>query len=105
MAEKKQKQKNTFQKTEDMSFSIKDDSGFQKGGNAVYQARDGNAKKEGQEHEQGRKKQRNQSEFFDVENKIASSKAAPDIATKSEENTFGQNVQKLGAETEKENHV
>ena len=98
MAEKKQKQKNTFQKTEDMSFSIKDDSGFQKGGNAVYQARDGNAKKEGQEHEQGRKKQRNQSEFLDVENKIASSKAAPDIATKSEENTFGQNVQKSNAE-------
>ena len=127
MAEKKKKQKSTFQKQADISFSIKDDSGFQKGGNAVYQARDGNAKKEGQEHEQGRKKQRNQSEFLDVENKIASSKAAPDIATKSEENiisqdmgrnsqgknlskshekkvyqdTFGQNVQKLDIEPEK----
>ena len=124
MAEKKQKQKNTFQKPEDRDFGKKEDSGFQKGGNAVYQARDGNTKKEGQELEQGRKKQRNQSEFFDVENKIASSKEEPDIATKSEENiisqdmgrnsqgknlskshakkvyqdTFGQNVQKSNAE-------
>ena len=124
MAEKKQKQKNTFQKPEDRDFGKKEDSGFQKGGNAVYQARDGNTKKEGQELEQGRKKQRNQSDFFDVENKIASSKEEPDIATKSEENiisqdmgrnsqgknlskshakkvyqdTFGQNVQKSNAE-------
>lgn len=82
MAEKKKKQKNTFQKPEDADFHKKEDSGFQKDGNAVFQARDGNTQKAAPELEQGKNLSKTH-------------------AKKGYQDTFGQNVQKLGTETEK----
>ncbi len=79
MAEKKKKQKNTFQKPEDVDFHKKEDSGFQKGGNAVFQERDGNTKRAGQEFEQGKN-------------------LAKSHAKKAYQDTFGQNVQKSDTE-------
>ena len=79
MAEKKKKQKNTFQKPEDADFHKKEDSGFQKGGNAVFQARDGNTQKAGQELEQGKNLSKSH-------------------AKKAYQETFGQNVQKSDVE-------
>ena len=51
MAEKKQKQKSTFQKPADVDFHKKEDSGFQKGSHAVIQPGAGNTQKAGQEFE------------------------------------------------------
>ena len=100
MAEKKKK--STFQKQSDNDFGKKEDSGFRKGSNVVFQARDGDVKKSGQRFEQGRKMQRNHSEFVDIADKISSSEVVPNVEAQREKNTFGQNVQKLGAEVKKE---
>lgn len=79
MAEKKKKQKNTFQKPEDADFHKKEDSGFQKDGNAVFQARDSNTQKAGPELEQGKNLSKSH-------------------AKKAYQETFGQNVQKSDVE-------
>ena len=96
MAEKKRKQRNTFQKPEVADFHKKEDSGFQKGGNAVFQSRAGNAQKAGQEFEQDKKRnrtQRNQSEFFDVADNVITNKNTSDIVTQSEKNSFIQETE------------
>ena len=79
MAEKKRKQRNTFQKPEVADFHKKEDSGFQKGGNAVFRARDGNRQKAAPEFEQGKNLSKSH-------------------AKKAYQDTFGQNVQKSDVE-------
>ena len=136
MAEKNKKQKNTFQKPEVADFHKKENSGFQKGGSAVFQARDGNTQKAGQELEQGKnlsishaKKayqdtfgqnvqksdvEPGKGETFDfIRNENTFSEQAKEVvetqtgrisknqSQKVYQDTFGQNVQKLSAETEK----
>lgn len=93
MAEKKRKQKNTFQKPEVADFHKKENSGFQKGGNADFQSGAGSTQKAGQEFEQDKKRnrtQRNQSEFFDVADNVIANKDTSDIVTQSEKNSFTQ---------------
>ena len=79
MAEKKKKKKNTFQKPEVADFHKKENSGFQKGGSAVFQARDGNRQKAAPEFEQGKNLSKSH-------------------AKKAYQDTFGQNVQKSDVE-------
>ena len=82
MAEKNKKQKNTFQKPEVADFHKKENSGFQKGGSAVFQSRAGNAQKARQEFEQDKKLSKSH-------------------AKKAYQDTFGQNVQKSDTEPTK----
>ena len=77
MVEKKKK--NTFQKPEVADFHKKENSGFQKGGSAVFQARDGNRQKAAPEFEQGKNLSKSH-------------------AKKAYQDTFGQNVQKSDVE-------
>ncbi|MBQ9926374.1 MAG: peptidoglycan DD-metalloendopeptidase family protein [Lachnospiraceae bacterium] len=136
MAEKKKKQKNTFQKPEVADFHKKENSGFQKGGSAVFQARDGNTQKAAPEFEQGKnlskshaKKAhqdtfgqnvqksdvepgkgetfdfiRNENTFWELEKEVVETQTgriSKNQSKKAYQDTFGQNVQKLDAETEK----
>ena len=135
MAEKKRKQRNTFQKPEVADFHKKENSGFQKGGNAVFQSRAGNAQKARQEFEQdknlskshakkayqdtfGQNVQKSDTEptkgenfdFIRNENtfseqpkpvaKAQTSRASKNQSKKGYQDTFGRNVQKLGAKPE-----
>ena len=82
MAEKNKKQKNTFQKPEVADFHKKENSGFQKGGSAVFQSRAGNAQKARQEFEQDKNLSKSH-------------------AKRAYQDTFGQNVQKSDTEPTK----
>ena len=136
MAEKKRKQRNTFQKPEVADFHKKENSGFQKDGNAVFQSRAGNAQKARQEFEQDKNLSKSHAkrayqdtfgqnvhksdteptkgETFDfIRNENTFSEQAKEVvetqtgsisknqSPKAYEDTFGQNVQKLDVEAGK----
>ena len=112
MAEKKKKQTTTFMKQTNADFHKREDTEFPKGGKADFQPRDDNSS---QKEEQTFKveKSHNKSDFKENENSgnagnrrnntiSAAKNNSKSYAKKMYRETFGQNVQKSGAEIKHE---
>ncbi|MDE7425905.1 MAG: peptidoglycan DD-metalloendopeptidase family protein [Lachnospiraceae bacterium] len=112
MAEKKKKQATAFMKQTNADFHKREDTEFPRGGKADFQPRDDNSSRK-EEQTFKVEKSHNKSDFIENENSgnagnrennttSAAKKISKSYAKKMYQETFGQNVQKSGAEIKHE---